>query len=82
MIRGDVAPVEKYNPISKEFGPTYFGPIFERGQKQGYFREGDPSVFGDLYWKELVGYMSIINFDKSFSEYHPDMEQLLLLFKK
>ena len=82
MIRGDIRPDDDRNPITNQFGRDYFGPIFARGQKQGYFKDGDPFYFGDLYWKQLIGCMAIMNFDKSARTGQPDMEKMLALYRK
>lgn len=82
LIRGEIELDDQINPIREDFGRTYFSKIFKRGQEQGYFRDGDPVIFGDGYWKCLVGYMAIMNVDKSRSEYRPDMEMMLKIYRK
>ncbi|MEE8885852.1 MAG: TetR/AcrR family transcriptional regulator [Eubacteriales bacterium] len=82
MIRGDIRPDDERNPITDQFGRDYFGPIFARGQKQGYFKDGDPAYFGDTYWKQLIGCMAIMNFDKKANSCKPDMKKMLALYMK
>lgn len=81
LIRGEISISLEKNPIREDFGRTYFGPIFKRGQEQRHFRTGDPSTFGDIYWKCLVGSMCIMNVDKSGIEYHPNVEEMLSVFR-
>lgn len=82
LMREEVHLEESLNPISEEFGRDYFGKLFKRGQKQGYFRDGDPELFGDMYWKSLIGYMGIMKVHKNETKYNPDVDKMLSVFKK
>ena len=82
LIRGEIKLEDDINPVREDFGRTYFSKIFKRGQEQGYFRDGDPVIFGDGYWKCLVGCMAIMNVDKNNSEYRPDVESMLSIYRK
>lgn len=80
LMRGEIQLKDEQNPIREDFGRTYFGPIFKRGQAQGYFRDGDPAIFGDLYWKCLVGSMGIMKINKERTEFHPNMKEMLSVY--
>ncbi len=82
LIQGEIQLDDSINPIRENFGSTYFGPIFQRGQEQGYFRDGDPELFGDSFWKYLIGCMTIMKVGKREEEYHPDMKLILELYRK
>lgn len=43
------------NPMYQDFGRKYFGPLFKKGMKSGEFKQGDPEIFGDIYWRYLLG---------------------------
>ena len=43
------------NPLYQDFGQNYFGPLFEKGIKAGEFKQGDPKLYGDIYWHYLLG---------------------------
>ncbi|MHB8072477.1 TetR/AcrR family transcriptional regulator [Desulfosporosinus fructosivorans] len=43
------------NPLYQDFGQNYFGPLFEKGIEAGEFKQGDPKLYGDIYWHYLLG---------------------------
>jgi AcrR family transcriptional regulator len=43
------------NPLYQDFGQSFFGPLFEKGMKAGEFKQGDPRLYGDIYWHYLLG---------------------------
>lgn len=81
MIRGEIKVEPENNPIKEDFGRTYFSRIFARGQSQGYFRAGDPELFGEMFWKYLVGCMATMNVNEAKTRYRPDIDKVLELFK-
>jgi AcrR family transcriptional regulator len=79
IIRGDVNLEGLDFPVSDDFGKEYFGSLFQRGQQQGDFKAGDPAVYGDFYWKYLLGYLASL---KPGQESQPDVDSILALFEK
>ncbi|MDR3600361.1 MAG: TetR/AcrR family transcriptional regulator [Desulfosporosinus sp.] len=43
------------NPLYQDFGQNYFGPLFAKGIEAGEFKQGDPKLYGDIYWHYLLG---------------------------
>lgn len=82
VIRGDVSADVIQSIDMETFGSSYFGNLFLRGQEQGHFKEGDARQFGAFYWNCLVGRMALMNPNKDGTEYRPDVDEMLLLFKK
>ncbi|MDO5116363.1 MAG: TetR/AcrR family transcriptional regulator [Synergistaceae bacterium] len=67
-------------PVDDNFGRDYFGALFARGQEQGEFKEGDPVMFGDIYWKYLLGSLSVMARAEK-KEFNPDVDAVLSLFE-
>lgn len=68
-------------PITEESMVDYFSKLFRRGQEDGEFRTGDPVLFGDVYFKYLIGSLISMNPGKSGQTYHPDIDLILSLFE-
>ena len=69
------------NPLYKDLGRTYFGPLFKKGMELGEFKQGNPEVFGDIYWHYLLGnIMEIVQDRKNPNIATPDLDTLLDLF--
>ena len=81
ILHGEVDIDPSIYPIHDDFGKTYFGELFKRGQEKGIFRAGDPEVFGDIFWKYLIGNMSMMSVNKEGHTYIPDIDPVLALFK-
>lgn len=81
LIRGEVDLEELDYPIKDDFGGKYFGALFERGQRAGEFREGDAALFGDVYWKYLLGCLSVMTQGRHAKEFHPDFDAVIALFE-
>jgi AcrR family transcriptional regulator len=41
--------------LPQNYGHTFYGKMFEKGMVIGEFRQGDPYMFGDIYWHYLLG---------------------------
>lgn len=82
LIKNEVSVPLWDNPIREDFGREYFGKLFKRGQEEGSFREGDSELFGDMYWKYLLGAMSIMCSEYPMKENIPDVEAALQIFRK
>lgn len=82
IVKNEIRMADEENPIRENFGREYFGLMFRRGQEEGDFREGNPEVFGDIYWKYLLGALSIMCQHEGMKETHPDIDAVLNLFKK
>lgn len=80
MIRDNIQLDGLDFPITDDFGKEYFGELFKRGQEQGEFRDGNPQEFGDIYWKYLLGCLSVMSPDKQGKTYTPDIDTILDLF--
>lgn len=81
IVRNEIRMSDSENPINEDFGREYFGKLFKRGQEEGEIKEGDPSSFGDIYWKYLLGSLSIMCQHDQRTENHPDVEAVLGLFR-
>lgn len=68
-------------PVDENFGRSYFGKLFRKGQENGEFRKGDPELFGDIYWKYLLGCIAIMSPEKEGKTYLPDIDKVLTLFE-
>lgn len=82
FVRREVDFASAENPIQEDFGREYFGALFQRGQEAGEFKEGDSRLFGDIYWKYLLGTLAATCQPGSRTEYHPDIDAVLALFEK
>lgn len=82
IVKNEIKMSDEENPIRENFGKEYFGAMFKRGQEQGDFKEGDSSIFGDIYWKYLLGALSTMCQQDTLKENHPDIDSVLDLFKK
>lgn len=82
LVRGEVSLDAEENPIREDFGREYFGSLFKRGQEEGVFKEGDSQLFGDIYWKYLLGCLATMCQPGKQKEFHPDVDEALELFRK
>ncbi len=82
LVRGEIRLDTEENPIRENFGREYFGALFQRGQEQGVFKDGDSRLFGDMYWKYLLGCLATICQPGRKMEYRPDVDEVLELFRK
>lgn len=70
------------NPLYQDFGQTYFGPLFEKGMKSGEFKQGDPKLYGDIYWHYLLGSVLETADARRSSKETQDLKQVLSIFEK
>ncbi len=70
------------NPLYQDFGRNYFGPLFEKGIQAGEFKQGDPEMYGDVYWHYLLGNVLEIVDSRGKAKEKSDLEQVLSLFEK
>ncbi len=82
IVKNEINMDDKENPIREDYGRTYFGDLFKRAQEEGDVIEGDPRSFGDIYWKYLLGSLSLFCQKKQITENHPDIDSVLNLFRK
>lgn len=69
-------------PLGEDFGKQYFGDLFRKGQELGIVRSGDPEVFGDVFWKYLLGCLANMSLREiEGREYKPDVEPVLDMFR-
>lgn len=57
FAKGEVDPAlhKEKNPLYQDLGRTYFAPLFEKAMKKGEIKQGDPLIFGNIYWHFLLG---------------------------
>ena len=82
IVRKEIDVPDEINPLKKDFGREYFGALFKRGQEQGYFKDGDSAVFGDIFWKYMLGYLSELCQYGNQQPSTPNLEPVLKLFEK
>ena len=82
IVRNEIEVPDEYNPLKGAFGKEYFGALFKRGQEQGIFKEGDSALFGDIFWKYMLGYLSELSQYGQQKESIPDIMPILSLFEK
>lgn len=82
IVRKEVNVPDDLNPLRGNFGEKYFGSLFKRGQEQGIFKEGDSKLFGDIFWKYMLGYLSEMSQYNGQTPFTPDINSVLSLFKK
>lgn len=82
IVRKEVAVPDEINPLRENFGREYFGALFRRGQEQGIFKEGDSALFGDVFWKYMLGYLSEMSQYGAQPPSVPDIGPILGLFEK
>lgn len=69
------------NPLKKNIGKTYFSPLFKKGIEAGEFKQGNPELYGDIYWHYLLGnIMEIIQERQTSSDLVPSLDAILDLF--
>lgn len=82
IVRKEVDVPEEMNPLKENFGREYFGALFKRGQEQGYFKAGDSAIFGDVFWKYMLGCLSELCQYGNQKTSTPNLEPILKLFEK
>lgn len=70
------------NPLYQNFGESYFGPLFERGIRNGEFKPGDPNLYGDIYWHYLLGSVLNVPDARRTEREAQDLKKILAIFEK
>ena len=68
-------------PMTDKAMTAYFTDLFRRGQEEGEFRAGDPALFGEVYFKYLIGCLIAMTPGKAGKTYQPDIDRVLSLFE-
>ncbi len=69
------------NPLYKEFGRKYFGPLFDKGISAGEFKQGDPYLYGDIYWHYLLGNVLELKDVNKKEDDLPDLNAVIGIFE-
>lgn len=70
------------NPLYQNFGENYFGPLFEKGIKDGEFKPGDPKLYGDIYWHYLLGsVLETVDARRTFRNTQ-DLKKIISIFEE
>ncbi len=81
IMKNEISLEGHFNPFVAEWGKTYFGALFKKGQTQGTFRKGDPEQFGDFLWRYLLGALAELCQKDAKTENRPDTDEILSFFK-
>jgi len=68
------------NPLYQDFGQNYFGPLFKKGIEAGEFKQGDPKLYGDIYWHYLLGNILETLDARRSSKETQDLKKVLSIF--
>lgn len=81
-IRGELEDGNGENYLTNDYGRRFLGPLIERGQRTGEFRDGDPEELGDIFWHTILGYVVQIMYQHPPLEARPNIEAILDIVRK
>jgi len=81
FVKGELNDTKYKNPIYQDFGKVFFGPIFEKGIKNGEFKEGNANEFGNIYWHYLLGHIMDFIQNPDLLSTMPNLDSVIALFE-